>query len=816
MNDLLEQFLLEARDLIEEAASGLLEIERDGTPERMNAVFRALHTLKGSSGLFDFPPLTTLLHAAEDRLSALCRAGAGVSPDLVDLLLQTLDQTSEWLAQIEAEGRLPANAPVAEARLVAALRSGLADGQAMGSAKRAAMDVPPALVAADAVLAGLPNAQRQAITDRIKAGEALTAITYTPASSCFFNGDDPLGLMLQVPEVVGCSIAVPPEWGGGEAFDPFRCELAFHALSFAPRRELEALLRYVLDQAQLTEVDPAAFAEAAPSDPGSTPSLSGAAAATCAILDEQATMLETPCPPEALAGRIESAAPAAGHVLAALGEPAEAIAQAAAASRAAASGGMLAGAIRVAREALADKALADKATPLSPSWPGVGRPSAPHRRSADARDKPGHDEGAAPLSGEREAPLPSAVRPGGDAGPPKAESTDRGSHVLRVDQGKLDLLMAQIGELVVAKNSLPFLARKAETTYGVRDLARDIKDQYAVIDRIVQELQGAIMSVRMLPIGQVFQRFPRLVRDLSRKLGKKVELVIEGEDTEADKNVIESLYDPLLHMVRNSLDHGIEAPEERIAAGKPPQATLRLSARQDNDQVVLEIADDGRGIDPAKVRRRAYERGLLDEAALEQMSDRDAVMLIFRPGFSMADRVSDVSGRGVGMDVVRTAVDRAGGRIDVSSTVGQGTTIRIRLPLSMAVSRVMSVHVGQHLFGVPMDLIVETVKLGRHALSRIGNHDACVLRGKVVPLVELADLLELGAEACAQETEIPVLVTSFNGQTIGLVVSGFGENMEVILKPLDGVLAGARGYAGTALLGDGRILLVLDPRELMP
>ena len=212
--------------------------------------------------------------------------------------------------------------------------------------------------------------------------------------------------------------------------------------------------------------------------------------------------------------------------------------------------------------------------------------------------------------------------------------------------------------------------------------------------------------------------------------------MIEGEETEADKNVIESLYDPLLHMVRNSLDHGIESPEDRIAAGKPPQATLRLSARQDNDQVVLAIADDGRGIEPAKVRRTAYERGLLDEAALEQMSDRDAVMLIFRPGIPMADRVSALSGRGVGMDVVRTAVDRAGGRIDVSSTVGQSTTIRIRLPLSMAVSRVMSVHVGQHLFGVPMDLIVETVKLGRDALSRIGQHEACVLRGKVVPLVD--------------------------------------------------------------------------------
>src|SRR5689334_15783239 len=296
MNDLLEQFLLEGRDLIEEASSGLLEIERNGSPERMNAVFRAFHTLKGSSGLFAFPLLTELLHAAEDRLSALCHAGADISPDLVDLLLQTLDQTSEWLTHIEAEGTLPADAAVAEARLVAALRVGPADRR---SAK-AAVAVSPAPVVAHVVLAGLSSAQRQAIRERTTAGETLTAITYTPTSSCFFNGDDPLGLMLQVPEVVGCSIASPQEWGGGETFDPFRCELAFHALSFAPRRELETLLRYVLDQAKLTQVDPAAFAEAAPSGPGSRSLLSGAAAAACAILDEQAAMLDTPCTPEVL------------------------------------------------------------------------------------------------------------------------------------------------------------------------------------------------------------------------------------------------------------------------------------------------------------------------------------------------------------------------------------------------------------------------------------------------------------------------------------------------------------------------------------
>ena len=248
------------------------------------------------------------------------------------------------------------------------------------------------------------------------------------------------------------------------------------------------------------------------------------------------------------------------------------------------------------------------------------------------------------------------------------------------------------------------------------------------------------MAVRMMPVGQVFQRFPRLVRDLARKLGKQVNLVIEGEDTEADKNVIENLFDPLLHMVRNSLDHGIEGPEERMARGKPAIGTVRLLARHDADQVVIEVVDDGRGIDPEAIKRKAYERGLLDEARLASVSDAEATMLVFAAGFSTAETITDVSGRGVGMDVVRSAVEQAGGRIAMTSSKGSGTTLRLSLPLSMAVSRVMTVTLDDRLFGIPMDLILGTVKVpqaghradqGRRSLRaarRVSCH-WCIWRG---------------------------------------------------------------------------------------
>jgi two-component system chemotaxis sensor kinase CheA len=386
--------------------------------------------------------------------------------------------------------------------------------------------------------------------------------------------------------------------------------------------------------------------------------------------------------------------------------------------------------------------------------------------------------------------------------------------VLRVDQAKFDVLMSLVGELVVAKNSLPYLARRADEQFGARQLSREIKDEYGVIDRIAQELQGAVMAVRMMPMGQVFQRFPRLVRDLARKLGKQVDLVITGEETEADKNVIESLFDPLLHMVRNSLDHGIEPPAERAANGKPPTATLTLAAWQNGDQAVLEIIDDGRGIDPEVIKRKAYERGLLDEARLNSINDQDAAMLIFAAGFSTAERISDVSGRGVGMDVVRAAVEKAGGGISLSSVKDRGTTLRLSLPLSMAVTRVMTVRLGDRLFGIPMEAVLETVKLPRQAITRIKAAEAFVLRDAIVPLRQLSRLLALPEET-EPPAEVAVLVVRVMDQLVGLGISAFGEVMEVILKPLDGVMSRITGYSGTCLLGDGKVLLVLDLKGLI-
>jgi two-component system chemotaxis sensor kinase CheA len=396
----------------------------------------------------------------------------------------------------------------------------------------------------------------------------------------------------------------------------------------------------------------------------------------------------------------------------------------------------------------------------------------------------------------------------------RAEDTQIGK-VLKVDQAKVDRLMNLIGEMVVAKNALPYLANRAENQYGVRELAREIKGQYEVIHRIAEELQDAIMQVRMMPVSFIFQRFPRLVRDISRKLGKEVELVVEGEDTEADKNIIEALSDPLIHIIRNSIDHGIELPHVRIATGKPAAGRIAVRAAQESDRIIIEISDDGQGIDPVIIKRKAYEKGVIDEAQLDRLSDQEALNLIFTAGFSTNDRVSDLSGRGVGMDVVRNAINQVGGAVDLQSTVGKGTTLRLSLPLSMAVTRVMIIESDRQIFGVPMDLVVETVRLPLADIRTIKHRKTTVLRGRIVPLVALNDLLAIAAEPKAnEEGKLAVLVVRVGGQQVGLVIDNFREVVDVILKPLPGELAKLSCYAGTALLGDGSVLMVLNLKEL--
>ena len=389
---------------------------------------------------------------------------------------------------------------------------------------------------------------------------------------------------------------------------------------------------------------------------------------------------------------------------------------------------------------------------------------------------------------------------------------------MRVDEARIDALFNLAGELIVAKNGMAHLAKRVEEGFVGNDLARAVRREHEIIERLATEMHAAILKLRMVSVAQVFRSFPRLVRDTSQRLNKKVALVTHGETTESDKTIVDRLFEPLLHLVRNALDHGVESPEQRLAAGKPETAIISMKAERVGDRLVVEVRDDGRGIDPKVIRRKAAESGLLGSDELDALSDEQVLDLIFSAGFSTAAEVSDISGRGVGMDVVRATIEGIGGRVSVSSGVGTGTRVSLDLPVTIAMTRIMVVEAGDQVLGIPMDAVTETVRLTRDRISQIKNNDGFVHGDRVVPICSLAELMNLPKRELAPTSEGVrlVVVIETGGRTAAIEVDAIRDRLEVVLKPMQGLLANARGYAGTTLLGNGNVLLVLDIKEVLP
>ena len=387
------------------------------------------------------------------------------------------------------------------------------------------------------------------------------------------------------------------------------------------------------------------------------------------------------------------------------------------------------------------------------------------------------------------------------------------SRVMRVDSVRIDSLVNLTGELTVVNNAFGHISALAQSGLDPKQLVAGLREQQARFDRLVGELQRAVLRIRVLPLRQVFQRFPRLVREISASVGKSVTFLTEGDSTEADATIVESLFEPLLHVLRNAIDHGSEDPTSREALGKPPSSTIILRARRQLENVVVEVEDDGRGIDVRRVRDVAADQNLFPRDSLEKMSDGEIVNLIFTPGFSTSSQITGLSGRGVGMDSVKAAVDRVGGTVSVDSRHGQGTIVRLTLPFTVMMTRVMTVEAAGQVFGFPLDTVIETAIVPRKELAAIGRGRAFVLRDRTVPLVDLAASLGL-ARPNESIDDARIVITSSGGHLGGIEVEKLGERMDVMLKPVDGLLKSMRGVAGTTLLGDGRVLIVLDVHEL--
>ena len=382
---------------------------------------------------------------------------------------------------------------------------------------------------------------------------------------------------------------------------------------------------------------------------------------------------------------------------------------------------------------------------------------------------------------------------------------------IRVDVRRLDQLMNLVGELVLSRNRLLQLNGEIGTMHKGERIAEELDLATSQLDLLTSELQEMVMKTRMVPVGRVFNKFPRLVRDLCRASGKEVRLVIEGEDTEVDKTVIEEIGDPLVHLIRNAVDHGIELPEERERLGKPREGLIRLYAAQEGDRIVIRVEDDGRGMDAEKIKHKAIERGLLSPDEADRMDDRAAWNLVFLPGFSTADKVTDVSGRGVGMDVVRTNINKLNGNISIDSIPGKGTKVEIRLPLTLAIIQGLVVRVGRELYVVPLSSVVETVKVEPGDVCTIQQREVMRFRDSVLPLVRLDRLFQVPGDGDREY----VVVIGTEDRKVGLVVGDLVGQEEVVIKSLGKLLQDTPAIAGATIRGDGRVCLITDVNEMI-
>ena len=384
---------------------------------------------------------------------------------------------------------------------------------------------------------------------------------------------------------------------------------------------------------------------------------------------------------------------------------------------------------------------------------------------------------------------------------------------LRIDTNRLDHVMDLVGELVLSRNRLSKILSDIEALYEGDEKIKTLIETASNISLITTDIQLSVMKMRMVPIRKVFNKFPRMVRDIARKANKKINLEMYGEATEIDKSVIEELNDPLVHLIRNSIDHGIESPQERLKKGKPEAGTIKLNAYQEGNSIVIQIEDDGKGIDPSVVERKARERGLIRNQDIK-LSPKEIINYIFEPGFSTADKVTDISGRGVGMDVVKTNIGRINGIIDVNSEVGQGTQIALKIPLTLAIIQVLMVKVDGEIYALPLASILETFRVSKSSIKYIDGQQILNVRDRLIPLIKLSDALELNCEEVRKDW-VYVVLMAIAEKKVGVIVDELCHQEEVVIKPVGTYFSDIKEVSGATITGDGKVGLILDPGSLI-
>ena len=441
----------------------------------------------------------------------------------------------------------------------------------------------------------------------------------------------------------------------------------------------------------------------------------------------------------------------------------------------------------------AAKASGAAATPAAPATAPAAAPD-----KSDATDKPA-----------------AAAKPAGDgANAPAKAGANASDQTIRVEVGRLDYLMNLVGELVLSKNRLLTIYNDVEERYDGEQFLEELNQVVSSLSLVTTDVQLAVMKTRMQPVAKVFNKFPRVVRDIGRDLNKQIDLIISGEETELDKSIVEEIGDPLTHIIRNSCDHGIEDPATRKAAGKPEKGTIELKAYNEGNHIVIEIIDDGKGIDADAIRIKAVERGIISENEADTMSNKEIYSIIFRPGFSMAAKVTNISGRGVGMDVVKTNVEKLHGVIDIDSEIGKGTTLKLKIPLTLAIIQSLLVGTQEEIYAIPLANVNETVRVPVDNIYTIEGKNVLRLRDEVLSLVRLSDLFGV-KQVLESGDQTYVVVISVAETKLGIIVDNLIGQEEIVIKSLGSYLANIDGIAGGTIRGDGRVTLIVDVGVIM-
>ncbi|MFP5221291.1 MAG: Hpt domain-containing protein [Acidobacteriota bacterium] len=800
----LTDFLEEAQELIESLNTGLLELEKD--PEAggdlVNDIFRYFHNLKGNSGIIGHRELNALTHEAETLLNKVRKGEMVSTPRMIDLLLGTVDMMETLVGKIDAKhnNAIPVDISFLVEKLQQAVATGDVDFSDMVApvAQSGPEPVePPAEPAAEATAESVVEVPEEPVAASPSKPKDTQQEAAAPAGDSGLDDEDIEifeqttsqqmdNIHLALKELAKDGTNKEYIDGLYRSLDTLRNSTGY--MGFGDLKIYAERTAGMVDQARKSGLDFELMLDILGQECGIIEDMLKKALSSLKSSEAKpAPVQPAPQPKTEAVASAPKAEPAKPEKVV---EP-----------------------VPAKDEPKAAPPVAPKPAPAAPkpdAKPVVEPKSAPAAEPQSAA-KPAPKPEAKPAPAAAPAPAAPAGQ-GQPAGGPKVSST------IRVDHEKLDHLMNLIGELIINRNRYALLARSLEEgKLDVQEIAQQLTETTYAMARLSDDLQDTIMKVRMVPVSSVFSRFPRLVRDLSRKSGKEVELVMEGEETELDKSVVEVIGDPLVHLIRNSVDHGLETEEARIAAGKSPIGKVYLRAYHRGNSVAIEVEDEGKGIDPAKMREVGIRKGLVTPEEAKAMDDRDALELIFMPGFSSAETITDISGRGVGMDVVRTNIKNLKGTVSVTSEVGKGTKFTMALPLTLAIIDALMVMVGNQTYAIPLDAVSETTKIEVKRMTEVNKRKAVTLRGEVLGIIELREILEIPSEPEEEEKEIvSMVILQDNDRRLGVIVDKLLERQEVVIKPLGSYLSefDMRGLSGATIMGDGSVVLILDPHEI--